>query len=735
MCTLAAVDPSFDSDFQQSQNIFTTNDVAVVRVTMSPTDCTVMHTTERYSDDYFTCSIVFSNNYISETVTNVGIRLRGNTSRDATKKSYKLSFNEFAPGREFHGLEKFNLNGEHNDPSIIRAALCWSVFKDMKLPCSRTGYAELYINDVLYGLFINVEHYDDEFLDARFGNDTGNLFKCLYLGDPADLTYRVDGRYDLVGSGETYQLRTNEESNDFSDLAYFIDLLNNTSDALFPSHIEDAFCVERFIRWMAVDALVGSWDDYRYLANNYYLYHDPTSDKFEFIPYDYDNTLGIDFISRDWGTRDLNDWDRHSNPRPLSTRILAVPRYRRLYNQYLADISATYFAPSEMTQRATAFISLIQSAAEAEYASVSHDWGFSINDFNTALDTPSSYNGSPPVTYGILSYVNTRVSHVNEQLDPVIIGLNEIVLTNIADVTDEAGRHVAWLELYNPSMSAVSLSGLYLSCNSSTLDEWALPDITISARGFILLWLDGHPERGECHASFTLASEDTLYLSYNNEIIDEITAPDLVPGQSYGRYIDWGSYERIFAVPTPSNINEIINPPMPYILINEFQADNATTITNPINSSYSDWIELVNVTNTYAQLQGLYISDDINVPLKFQVTDPVTIEPNGHALVWTDGHPEYGGLHAGFKLSKTGENIILTASDGTTLIDRISFGIQQADITYGRYPNASGGMTNPTVFHFMEPTPGGINVPEPVVALWLVLFIPALVRFRFIEAA
>ena len=55
----------------------------------------------------------------SDTVLNVGFRLRGNTSRTAGKKSFKVSINSFVAGRKWNQLEKLNLNGEHNDPFPI----------------------------------------------------------------------------------------------------------------------------------------------------------------------------------------------------------------------------------------------------------------------------------------------------------------------------------------------------------------------------------------------------------------------------------------------------------------------------------------------------------------------------------------------------------------------------------------------------------------------------------------
>jgi hypothetical protein len=722
----AAINPAFNGDYRTSAEIFDTGSVAVVHVTMSASDLSDM-LSDVWSDEYKYCNIVFSNRFIAEVVTNVGIRLRGNTSRTATRKSYKLSFNAFSPGKTFHGLRKINFNGEHNDPSIMRSALCWSRFQSMRMPASRTGYALLYINNTLFGLFVNVEEIDEEFLQARFGSAAGNLFKCLYKGEPAELTYRSDGRYDLVGGGETYQLRTNEESNDFSDLAYFIDKLNNTHDTNFATEVESILNVELFVRWLAINTLCGSWDDYRYLANNYFLYNDQVENRFCFIPYDYDNTLGVDWIQRNWATRDLNDWDRHNHPRPLSKRILAVPRWRRMYNQYLADFSAGPFSTGSMTYAAVSLKDFIQSAAELSYAHVAQDWGFTINDFNASLSTPATYDpytgggGGDHVTYGILPYAATRNASLPSQLDSMIICLNEVAVSNTSGITDEDGRSVPWLELYNPSFNTVSLSGLYLTDSMTAPHTWPLPNTNVPARGYILLWLDGHPERGDMHAPFTVSTNATLHLVLGSDEIDRLAIPSIAPQYSYGRYIDWHNHERPFAVPTPGEENRLAPLPAPDILVNEFLADNDTIITNPVDGNFDDWLELVNPGTEPVQLRGTFISDSSAQPLKWYIIEPVELAPGAHLIIWADSHPEYGNLHAAFRLSRSGEEIQVTGSGSNTPVDYILYGLQVGDVSRGRFPDASGGPSNMTAFIPMDPTPGNVNVPEPGVVMFILL--------------
>jgi spore coat protein H len=112
-----------------SWKLYDDSQVAVVEITIDPWDLSwiLQHVD---SDSLHPATVHFKNAWIDEIIDSVGIRIRGNTSRTSQKKSIKLSFNTFVPGRQFYGVDKINLNGEHNDPSIIRSKLCWDFFQD-----------------------------------------------------------------------------------------------------------------------------------------------------------------------------------------------------------------------------------------------------------------------------------------------------------------------------------------------------------------------------------------------------------------------------------------------------------------------------------------------------------------------------------------------------------------------------------------------------------------------------
>jgi hypothetical protein len=140
------------------------------------------------------------------------------------------------------------------------------------------------------------------------------------------------------------------------------------------------------------------------------------------------------------------------------------------------------------------------------------------------------------------------------------------------------------------------------------------------------------------------------------------------------------------------------------IVINEFMADNAATITDSIDE-YDDWIELYNPTSNPIVLTGRYLTDKKDNLTKYQFTqDNLVLNPNEYLLIWCDEQGSQQGIHTNFKLSKDGEFIGLVDSDGISIIDSITFGPQTTDISFGRLPNGTG------VWQFLSPTPGISNL-------------------------
>lgn len=155
----------------------------------------------------------------------------------------------------------------------------------------------------------------------------------------------------------------------------------------------------------------------------------------------------------------------------------------------------------------------------------------------------------------------------------------------------------------------------------------------------------------------------------------------------------------------------------PPIIISEFMAANTSTIQDPDEpDEYPDWIELTNTGTNPININGYYLSDDLQRPWKHRIASPVTIPPGGAIVFWADDDSEQGPLHTNFKLNKAGEAVGFFDRDGATPIDTVIFPAQGDDLSYGRclanhqgwewlylptpgQPNACGRQYLPTMRH------------------------------------
>lgn len=153
--------------------------------------------------------------------------------------------------------------------------------------------------------------------------------------------------------------------------------------------------------------------------------------------------------------------------------------------------------------------------------------------------------------------------------------------------------------------------------------------------------------------------------------------------------------------------------------VNEVSASN----TVYVNDWYAkgDWLELYNNTDTDLNAAGLYISDDVEQLLKYQIRNDNgvanTIVPaRGHLVVWADELESTGQLHANFRLSNDdGQTVTVASSDDfvannsdyfaehpemRAFIDGLTYIAHRGDQSVGRFPDGGSDfylMSRPTI--------------------------------------
>ncbi len=659
------------SQIDDSWQVYDDSSLARIEVTIAPDDLSWI-LAHAESDSEFLASCHFQNRLIDEQVDSIGFRLRGNTSRESAKKSFKISFNTFIRGRQFHGLDKLNLNGEHNDPSIIRSKLCFDLYRDIGRVASRASHARLYINNRYQGLYISVEHIDDEFLSKRFSDDSGPLWKCLY---PADLTYKGNNPQlyaALTDNGRpVYELTANETTTDFQPLARLIRVLNLTSTAL-PDSLETLLDVPGVLQYLAINTLVGSWDDYRSLMNNYYLYYEPSTARFTLIPYDYDNTFGVDWFGIDWSAADPYNFPKiASGSRPLAERLLAYGPWRDLYTHFLHFYRTRVFDLARQEARIDRQQALTRTAAlEDDFRTL--DYRFTAEDWSNSY-TAGSYSNQH-VKFGLKAFINRRSASLPGQLRYT-----------------GAGPIVYRLAVVPPVPAAGDSIPIEAACFAGAgLAQATLLFTPAGAAAPQLYPMQRRPLPGT-----TRVEEADRWIG----VLPPLTAGS--GGSLRIRLLDSLQVERIYPLGRPVQL-QAPGGAVSGVRLNEFMAENSRAAADPAGE-YDDWIELYNPGPEALSLDGLYLSDKRDRLTKWRISQGGMVAPGGCLIIWCDEQTEQGPLHTNFKLSTGGEFIALTGSDGVTVLDSLSFGPQSRDLALGRWPDGSGGWQR------MTPSPGAPN--------------------------
>ena len=413
LTSLAQYNPPYNEEYTQTY-------LPSIEIVMDTADYNWMvDPANIWSDNYQQATATYkgSNNLIISYDT-LGIRLRGNTSRSKDKKSFKIHFEKFTNNQFFFDLKKMNLKAETNDPSVIREHLVMNMYKTANVPVARVNHIKVYINSNYMGLYSSIEQIDSRFLESRFNNKEGNLYKCGWGADLANMN-------EVYNDG-IYELKTNETINDRTNLSNFITFLTTSSNSDFETNIESYINVDSYLKQLAIEVLTGHWDAYSYNMNNYYLYYNTDLSWFEYIPYDADNTVGIDWVNRDWSDRSIYDWARHgNNPRPLHNRILNIEKYKKVYSQNIDSFIKSFYNVSTQISLANQYHLLISNAVNTD-TYYPRDFGFTYTNFEESISQNIS---GTQVKYGIEPFIYKRVNSAVNQLDPIYLTIrnNDLV--------------------------------------------------------------------------------------------------------------------------------------------------------------------------------------------------------------------------------------------------------------------------------------------------------------------
>jgi hypothetical protein len=418
-------------------NIFSTPQIIDVQLTFSQTGYWDSLVLNYATETYMKADLTLTDNTGTYTFNEVGVRLKGNSSysHPNDKKSFKIDFNKYVAGQNYDGLKKLNLNNGFKDPTLMREKVFFDICREAGVAAPRANFANVTMNGALKGFYAVIEQIDDQFLDWNILDDDGNLFKAGSNfggggggggggGTPADL---MD--YGSAQSSYTarYELKSNETANDWTDLIDFIDFINNSSDADFEANLPNKLELTEYLRSAALDNLFSSLDSYMGSARNYYLYHNETTDKWEWIKWDGNGTFGS--YTNVVNTITNLPLNYANNDRPLLNRIFSNPTLYQAYLVEVCDITSNYFNSTHMDAMIDGYKTLIQASVYADNNKM-----YTNNDFDTNINSNLTGVGPGPVgetIYGLKSLVTAKSSFVSGAINcAAIVNTSEILIIN-----------------------------------------------------------------------------------------------------------------------------------------------------------------------------------------------------------------------------------------------------------------------------------------------------------------
>ncbi len=605
----------------------------------------------------------------------IGVRFRGTSSYftvESEKKSFNLAIDYGDDSQRLFGYKTLNLLNGHVDTSFVREVLFNRIARDY-MPAMKTNFVKLVINGESWGIYINLQQYNKDFLAEWFGTRDGVRWKIGPGGGALTYLGKEISQYE-----QTYQLKTANVENPWEKLISLTELLDSkTSDEELVAKLPELFNIDQALWQLAVSNVFMDDDGYIHKGGDYSIYQD-VNDRFHLISHDNNETFRFGRERRggpggrgpggwSWGelTSGMVSPTTHSENemRPVISRLLSVPEWKARYIAHVRTVVDEWLDWEVLQPIINEYHALIDTEIQQDDKKL-----YSYQDFQASADGQAGRRSS-----SLKQFVTQR---------------REFLL-NHQEITKPVPKILSVSTPKNP------LQGQPVEI-STEIEKTVDPDSVLLYYGtdryklfkHIEMVKKGNEYKGTIPA-FSAGTNVYYYVEANTVKTHGTTT--FSPARA-----EFGASQYTVTTPRAQNSD---------VVINELMPANTSSIVDP-QGEHEDWLELHNTTDKPVLLTGMYLTDKTDNLKKWKFPENTTIPPKGYLLVWLDEDGKATeGLHANFKLSRNGETVLLVDSDarGNQILDAITFGKSENDRAIGRFPNASGN------FQQVQMTPGEKN--------------------------
>lgn len=199
------------------------------------------------------------------------LSVAGSTTVDDVKKSYNLDL------KNDEGVAiRLRVNAMLADPSALRGALTWSVFRALGFDAPEAQHVAVFLNDDYLGLYLLHQTIDEHFFEVR-GEEAKNIYPGIFGWT----------KMDSAADAER-QFKSRIDPDNLSDLKNLITWLNVPSTEESRRSISTLLDVEEVGRYMAGSLFTDNADG---IVNNFILYRTVENPIFSIMPWDLERTF------------------------------------------------------------------------------------------------------------------------------------------------------------------------------------------------------------------------------------------------------------------------------------------------------------------------------------------------------------------------------------------------------------------------------------------------------------
>ncbi|KAF9086602.1 hypothetical protein BGX23_008688 [Mortierella sp. AD031] len=335
-------------------------------------------------------------------VEDVLFNLSGASAREYAKLAYQF---KFPKKNRLLDLATLKLRSEETDATMMLEKLYVDILNSLGVPAQQAAYVRLFLNGKPIGLYVAMEEMKKHWTKKVLHPDVkkvkaGALWKMNTDGEKLEVArshHVLEDIYKNILPGK------NPKDDLMAELIAFMKDLRDYDPKKVNDPIaywEERLDLDLFLRSIAMEHLAGAWDAYWTSGSNYQLYHDSITNKWTWLPTDFDDTFGTSYDGKIASYRDTPKKNQRGNESPLVQKlIMETPQINTRFEQILKETGY-----KKMIQKDVAWDRVQPRVSKGKSGK------FTIDDLHKGLHDGTKDN------WGLMNWIEKRTAEVQKSL-------------------------------------------------------------------------------------------------------------------------------------------------------------------------------------------------------------------------------------------------------------------------------------------------------------------------------